>query len=175
MTAATGGIRVAPRPVGAALGAGISLSAALVLAGFAEANALRGFVASEVLAFGALGAGIGVPVGALLGWIHTPAAVSSQGSARVGLVARLATLAVLLGAAVLSIVMAFGGLLASDVWGPADAAASFVMLFTFGLMIFGLPAWALAAVVCTFWVMLLDAAAANEQSDDGHPVTPVSR
>lgn len=175
MTAASGGIRVAARPVGAALGGGISLAAAVVLAGLADANALRGFASSEVLAFGALGAGIGVPVGALLGWIHTPAAVSSQGSARVGLVARLATLAVLLGAAALSIVMAFGGLLAGDVLSPGDAAASFVLLFTFGLMIFGLPAWALAAVVCTFWVMLLGAAAANEQSDDGYRVTSVSR
>lgn len=167
MTATAGSIRVAPRLVGAALGAGISLSAAVILAGIAEADVLRGPVASEVLAFGALGAGIGVPVGALLGWIHTPAAVSSQGSGRVGLVARLATWAVLLGAAVLSIAMAIGDqLVGGDVLSLSGGAASFVMLFALGLIIFGLPAWALAAALCALWVMAVAGLVGDDASVD---------
>lgn len=169
MRAAVGGIPVAPRVVGAALGSGISLSAAVIFAGVANAGVLRWFIASEVLAFCGLGAAIGVPVGGLLGWIHTPGAVSSQGSARLGLVARLASLSVLLGAALFSIVMAFGGLLAGDMLSLGVGAASFVMLFTFGLIIFGLPAWVLAAAVCALWVI-----AAHELLDNRGLVDPAN-
>jgi hypothetical protein len=157
MTAAVGGIRVAPRVVGAALGAGISLSVAVVLAGAAGADLVDQGL-EGLLALCSLGAAIGVPVGGLLGWIHAPAAASTGGSGRLLLVARLASLAVLLGAAVLSFGMAFGGLLfaGADVVSLSGAAATAAMLFFFGLLIFGVPAWGLAAAVCALWVMAVN-------------------
>lgn len=146
----------ASRALGAGLAAAISLLAAVVLAGAAEASGQSSL--GGVLGLCAFGAAIGVPVGAVLGWIHTPAAVLSRGSRRVVLVARMATWAVLVGAAVLAIAMALGGLLVGggDVLSPGGAAASFVVLFALGLMIFGLPAWALAAAFCFLWVVAVN-------------------
>lgn len=163
------GVGRGSRALGAGLAAAISLFAAVVLAGAAEASGQSSL--GGVLGLSALGAAIGVPVGAVLGWIHMPAAVSSHGSRRLVLVARLATLAVLLGAAVLSTALALGGLFVAgaDVASLGDAAASFAMLFSLGLIIFGLPAWALAAAVCASWVMLVGAAG-NEQPGDAHAV-----
>lgn len=165
------------RATGAALAASISLYAAVVLGAAADADVLRGFVAGEALGFVAVGAAIGVPVGALLGWVHAPAAAASRGLRRVGLIAWLATMAVLLGAGLLSVAMAVGGLVdvAPDLAGVAAAAGSAVLVFVFGPMIFGIPAWVLAAVVCAVWVTLLGAVTGNEPSDDAHAMTPAGR
>lgn len=164
------GLRAGPgarRALGAALAAGMSFAVAVALAGAAEALGQSGV--GGILALCSLGAAIGVPVGAVLGWVHAPAATASQGLGRVGLVAWLATWAVLLGAALLSVLMALGGVIAAapDLAGMVTAASWAVALFLIGLLIFGIPAWILAALVSAVWVVLVGAGAGNEPSD-GH-------
>lgn len=137
------------RAIGAGLAAGISLFAASVLGAVGDADVLRGIVAREVLFIVAVGAGIGVPVGAVLGWVHAPAATASRGLQRVGLVGWLATWAVFLGAGLLAFVLALGGVIAAapDLAGMLTAAGWAVILFLVGLITFGIPAWILAAIV----------------------------
>jgi hypothetical protein len=106
----------------------------------------------------------------VLGWAHAPAAIASRGGARLGLVARLATLAVFFGDAMLAVVMAAVGMveLVPDAVSMANAAGSaFIVFFVFGLLIFGVPAWVLAAAVCALWVTVIAGGAGGDGSSDG--------
>lgn len=164
------------RVLGAGLAAAISFSVAVGVAAFAEAGALSGVVDGGVLAIIALGAAIGVPVGSLLGWLYTPAALNGRGT-RLQLVVSLATRAVPLGAALVAFTLTFDDLVRGGpgVAGLVEAVASGAMLILVGLMYFGLPAWALAAIVCALWVMVLGAAAGNGHSDNAQTVLSVER
>jgi hypothetical protein len=158
------------RALGAALAAGISLAISIILAGLAGTDALRGLVDQSLLALVALGAALGVPIGGMLGWWHAPVAASSHGHSRPLLVARLATWAVLLGAPLVAVALAFGtntrpdvdlstpagavGLLSASI---GEIAAYAVLALTFGLILFGLPAWVLAAAVSALWVSTIGA------------------
>jgi hypothetical protein len=168
MTAAARGFRAAPRPVGAALAAGISLALSAIFWAAAATDVLRAFVGRELLVLVSIGAAIGVPVGAVLGWITVPELLSARGS-RLWLPVPLATWAVLLGAPLVAIALAFQtsarpdgdlstlaglvGLLARSI---GEIVAIAVIALLFGMIIFGLPAWVLAAAVSALWVPAVD-------------------
>jgi hypothetical protein len=164
MTAAVRGLCAAPRPVGAALAAGISLAVSAIFWAAAATDVLRAFVGRELLVLVSMGAAIGVPVGAVLGWITVPELLSTRGG-RLWLLVPLATWAVLLGAPLVAIALAFQtgarpegdlstlaglvGLLARSV---GEIIAASVIALLFGMILLGLPAWVLAAAVAALWV-----------------------
>lgn len=107
-------------------------------------------------------------MGAVLGWITVPGLLSARGN-RLWLPVPLATWAVLLGAPLVAIALAFQtsarldgdlstlaglvGLLARSV---GEIVAIAVIALLFGLIMFGLPAWVLAAAVSALWVPAVD-------------------
>lgn len=153
------------RALGAVLAAGIALALAVGLWALAETDALRGFVDQGLVALVAMGAALGVPIGGMLGWWHAPIAAWSHGGRRLWLVVRLATWAVLLGAPLVATALAFqtgsrpdgdlstlAGLVGLLTRSVGEIVAFAVIALPFGLILFGLPAWVLAAAVSALWV-----------------------
>jgi hypothetical protein len=148
------------RALGAVLAAGIAFAMAVGLWALAETDALRGFVDQGLVALVAMGAALGVPIGGMLGWWHAPVAASSHGGRRLWLVVRLATWAVLLGAPLVATALALqtgsrpdgdlstlAGLVGLLTRSIGEIVAFAVIALPFGLILFGLPAWVLAAAV----------------------------
>lgn len=143
------------RATGSALAAGLSGGSAVIF-GMLSAVDLPGEVRSElVLVLLSLGATLGVPVGAVVGWIYTPAAMHARRSERRSLVAQLAAKGVGLGIAIIFVGTTIGGalILGDGLPSVGAAVASAVVMSTIGLIIFGLPALVLAAAVCALWVV----------------------
>lgn len=144
------------------------MAAALWL--LAETDALHGTIDQSLVRLAAIGAGLGVPIGGLLGCWHAPIAASSHGYLRCLLVPWLATWAVLLGASLTAVILAIGyvsGLTGdgSTLTGAGGLPTAWIgeviahglMALLFGLILFGLPAWVLAAVVAALWVTAVGA------------------
>ena len=162
--------RARGRALGASLAATIALAMAVGLWLLAETDALHGAIDESLVRLAALGAGLGVPIGGLLGCWHAPIAASSHGFRRCLLVPWLATWAVLLGASLAAVILAIGsvsgltgdGSMLTGAMGLPTAwfgevIAYGLMALVFGLMLFGLPAWVLAAVVAALWVTIVGA------------------
>jgi hypothetical protein len=159
--------------VGAALAAGISLAVSVSFWAAAATDLFRGFVGREVLVLVSVGAAIGVPVGAVLGWITVRELLSTR-AARPWLLVPLATWAVLLGAPLVAIALAFqttarpegdlwtlAGLVGLLARSAGEVIAAAVMALPFGMILFGLPAWVLAAAVAALWVPAIGAVLGN--------------
>jgi hypothetical protein len=115
------------------------------------------------MAYLAMGTAVSAALGAVLGWIHTPAAVAMRRTDRVGLVIGLSIVSVPLGAALTSIGVALPGAFAGE--GGAELArviGSVAMLYTLGLILFGIPAWVIATAVWAVWVTLIGAVVGSD-------------
>jgi hypothetical protein len=160
-----------------ALAAGLSGGSAVVFGILSTVDFPGEFRSDLVLVLLSLGATVGVPVGAVVGWIHAPAALHARRSERRSLIARLAAEGVRLGVAIVFVGTAIGGalILGDGLASVGAAIASAAVMSIMGLIIFGLPAWLLAAAVGAVWVALVSAVAGNGPSDDTHAMASVGR
>jgi hypothetical protein len=158
----TSSIGFRQRAIGAGVAASISLILAIVFLGLSTVSPPDGLVPPEILAVLGLGSALGVPVGAMLGYAHLEAALEpATPFGRV--VPRIATWAVLIGAPAVALAVAFGyesrvafGVSTPDLLTAVATAAVAVfgvagLALFYGLLVFGLPAWILAAIVAGLW------------------------
>jgi hypothetical protein len=127
------------RFIGAGIGAG--LSGIAVLAGWSS-NASMLF----------LGGLVGIPTAAVLGWREAPRVRGQAAAAdRFWSALRLALLAVLIGDVLVATGMASGAI----EQGPIVVVLGWALIGVIGLVIFGLPAFALAFVVLWPWTFVI--------------------
>ena len=102
-----------------------------------------------------IGGLVGIPVGALVGWWRAPR-IRAAPAARDAFdqVLAAAIVAVPIGAIGLAAVLTFGGVLGGEPASPVLLAA-ILPVAIIGIVLFGLPALALAIVVIGVWAVVL--------------------
>lgn len=133
----------------------LRIAAAAIGSSLSAVVAAFGFLGPGDLEIIGIGGAVGIVIGAVLGWRNAERIRRGTTSTAAGRVLVMAAVAVPSGAVLVTVVLAATSVGSPYSGGVVELVGSALFALLYGLLIFGLPAYALAVAVITPWAWLV--------------------